>query len=146
MLVFDSTVTVGEQKLVDQGGDALTAGVRLGYGHRFANGFYLSIEGEAFGASGRSRAVVNGQQYSYQPNAGGGAFVRAGWQMQSGALFYARVGAQVFYTNTRTEVAPAIGAGAEVIMSGPWFARIDLTYANSSIETYQGTVGVGRRW
>ena len=144
---FDSTVTVGGVKLIDQGGDALMGGARAGWGYRFVGGLYLGIEGEAFAASGRSRAVVNGEVYSRSLDGGLGAFGRVGWQMHSGALFFARAGALASRTNQGWDTAPAFGAGAEVIVSGPVFARVDVTYVRDSpMETYIGTVGIGWRF
>ena len=145
-MVTDTTVTVGGVKLVDQGGDALAAGLRAGWGHRFPAGLYLGAEAELFGASGRSRACVNGECYSRALNGGAGAFGRVGWQMQAGALFFARAGGQAMFTSQGTQRVPAVGAGAEVPIAGRWFARVDLTYAAGSVETYQGTAGVGVRW
>jgi hypothetical protein len=147
MAVFDSTVTVGGVKLVDHGGDAAMAGARIGWGHRFPAGLYLGAEAELFGASGRSRAVVNGQAYSHELRGGAGGFGRIGFAPGDGrALFFVRGGAQALFTSRGTEWVPAVGAGAEIPFAGRWFARVDVTYAWNGIETYQGTVGVGRRF
>jgi hypothetical protein len=146
-VVMDSTVTVGGVKLIDQGGDAFNAGLRAGWGRVLPSGIYIGAEAELFGAAGRSRAVVNGAVYNLALNGGAAGFVRAGWQPHgSGALFFARGGAQALFTSQGAQVVPAIGIGAEVPISGRWFARVDLTYAWNSTEFYQGNAGVGFRW
>jgi hypothetical protein len=127
--LFDSTKTVGGVKLIDQGGDAATAGLRAGWGHRFPAGLYLGAEAELFGASGRSRACVNGQCFSFTVDGGAGAFARAGWETQGRALFFVRGGTQVLFTNQGTQWAPAIGIGAEIPFAPRWRARLDITYA-----------------
>jgi hypothetical protein len=146
-VAMDSTQTVGGVKLIDQGGDAFNAGMRAGWGRVLPSGIYIGAEAELFGASGRSRAVVNGAVYNLALNGGAGGFVRAGWQPHgSGALFFARGGSQALFTSQGTQIVPAIGLGAEVPFSARWFARVDLTYAWSGVETYQGTAGIGVRW
>jgi hypothetical protein len=141
--LFDSTQTVGGVKLIDQGGDAATAGLRAGWGHRFPAGLYLGAEAELFGASGRSRACVNGECYNLALDGGAGAFARAGWQaQQGGAIFYARGGGQALFTSQGTQIVPALGIGAEVPIAGRFSARIDATYAWNATEFYQITAGV----
>lgn len=149
MVVVDSTITVGEQKLVDQGGDMLAAGVRGGWGVRRPSGLYLGAEVEAWGASGRSRACVNGQCFSYALDGGVGAFARVGWQTEGRALFFVRGGTQALFSNQGTQWAPAVGIGAEVPFAPRWRARLDVTYAWTSQdrrEFTQVSVGVVREF
>jgi hypothetical protein len=140
--VLDSTVVVGDTKLVDQGGDAAMAGLRAGCGYRWPAGLYLGAEAEVFASQGRSRAVVNGVGYSLDLNGGTGAFARVGWETRGSALFYGRAGVQAIFTSQGTQVVPAIGIGAEVPFAPRWRARVDITYAWNSVEYYQMTAGV----
>ena len=147
MAVFDSTVSVGGVKLVDQGGDAAVGGLRIGYGHRWPSGLYLGAEVEGFAAHGRSRAVVNGVGYSLDLRGGVGGFARLGWVPHGGSsLFFARAGVQMLSVSRGWDAVPALGVGAEVPFAGSWYARADLTYAWNGVETYQGTIGIGRRF
>lgn len=146
MLVMDQNITVGNTELVDNGGDAALAGARAGWGYRWPAGLYVGFEGEAFAASGRSRAVVNGAEYDLTINGGAGAYGRVGWQTHGGALFFARAGALALMTNQGTRWMPDVGVGAEVPFARRWFARIDLNYAWTDLEAYRGTIGVGYRW
>lgn len=145
MMVCDSTIMVGDTKLVDAGCDAPLAGARAGLGHRWPAGLYVGFEGEAFAASGRSRAVVNGVGYDLSFNGGAGAYGRVGWQTRGGALFFARGGALALLTNQGTRWMPDVGVGAEVPFSERWFARVDLSYAWSDLEVYRGMISVGVR-
>jgi hypothetical protein len=147
--LFDSTVTVGGVKLVDQGGDAAMAGVRAGWGRAWPAGLYLGGEVEGFAASGRSRAVVNGQVYSLSLRGGAGAYGRIGFAPADGrALFFARAGVQAVDTSQGWQTTPAVGLGAEVPFLGTWAARIDAGYAwgSDGRELYSVTAGLVRRW
>ncbi len=145
-MVLDSTVTVGDTKLVDQGGDALMGGLRAGWGRRFSSGLYLGAEAEGFLASGRSRAVVNGVGYSYAVNDGVGAYARAGWMTQGGALFFARVGGLSLGTSQGRQNIPSAGVGAEVPFAPRWAARIDGGYSWNRVEHYTITAGIVYRF
>lgn len=159
-LTFDTTTTVGGIKLIDQGGDALAAGARIGYGRRFASGIYLGAEAEGALASGRSRVVIpaanssTGQTetYSRGVNSWVGGFARLGIApgpvtlSAPPSLFFVRAGVQGFNTTQGTDWVPAIGAGAEIRLTQHLAARIDVTYAWSDVETYQGTIGLSWRF
>lgn len=114
MLVFDTTTTVGGVKLVDQGGDASQAGIRVGYGHRWPGGLYLGAEAEGFLASGRSRAVVNGETYSWSVNGGAGAYAsHDGYQIwlevDRGERVPERVALEPYVLRSLIEYARSIG-------------------------------------
>lgn len=145
--VFDRTTTVSGIKAIDTGGDALLAGARVGYGHRWPSGLYLSGEAELAAGAGRSRFVVNGQVDSYALRGIAGAFTRIGFATRdSNALLYARLGGQAMLTNRGTQYVPAVGIGAQIPISQHWYVRIDMTYAWNDVETYQGTAGIGVWW
>lgn len=129
MIVTDSTVTVGGQKLVDQGGDMLAAGLRGGWGAVRPGGLYLGAEVEGWGAAGRSRACVNGSCFSFSVDGAVGGFARVGWQTPGRALGYTRLGGQALFTSQGTQIAPAIGIGAEIPVGPRWRVRLDVTYA-----------------
>lgn len=136
MTIFDSTVTVGGTKLIDQGGDAINFGVRAGW---LSSGPYFfggEIEGNGF--SGRSRAIVNGQTYNYALEWGVGAYGRVGWRTLNSSAFFARAG--VLTTNQDTR--PDFGVGAEVWIGNGLLARIDLGYAPGDVEFYRMTGGL----
>lgn len=136
MTVFDSTVTVGGTKLIDQGGDAVIGGVRLGI--QSEGSFLYGAELEAFGGTGRSRAIVNGETYSVNLDYGVGAYARIGWRTRGQALGFFRIG--VLNTNIDTRVD--FGAGAEIPISNRMRFRIDLGYAPGDIEFYRLTGGI----
>jgi hypothetical protein len=155
--VLDQTRTVGGVKLVDLGGDFLLGGLRAGWGYSFVGGLYLGAEFEGFAASGRARAVVSNEAYSYSVRGGLGTYARAGWQSQGGALFFGRAGLLMMNTNEGWRGLPALGVGAEVPIAnlpGDNAAarpanvslRVDLTYAWDRVEHYMGTVGAVVRW
>lgn len=158
--VFDTTVSVGGIKVVDQGGDAPIAGARAGIGWRLASGLYLGAEAEAFAGSGRSRLVIPAERsasgatevYSRSLDGGGGAFLRIGiapgpaTENAPPSLFFARAGGQAFSTSMGTEVVPAVGIGAEVRITRHLAARIDATYGWNDMETWQATAGLQWRF
>lgn len=139
MTTFDSTRTVGDVKLIDLGGDAGQGGGRVGYGWT-RNALYIGVEADVFGFYGRSRAVVNGQVYSYEPSIMAGGYARLG-AVRGASLFYVRAGAQAW----DGVGVPAVGVGAEIPF-GRFYARIDATYSWNEIERYQGTVALGFRF
>lgn len=142
---FDSTVTVGGVKLIDQGGDALSGGLRVGWGMTQQDVYY-GLEAEGFLAHGRSRAVVNGNVYSWELRGGLGAYGRFGWRTGD-AIFYGRGGVLALDTNQGWETRPAVGGGAEVPFGPGWAFRVDVTYSwSSGPEVYQGTIGITRRF
>jgi hypothetical protein len=146
-LLFDSTVTVGGTKLVDQGGDAFLGGMRAGYSWRFDSGLYLAVEAEGFAATGRSRAMVNGVAYTYQVDGGIGAYGVVGWVAPARAVFFARVGPMLAFTNSGDDVLASVGVGAEIPFAPRWSARIDADYSwGNSIEHYRATLGVVWRY
>lgn len=142
MMVFDSTVTVGGVKLVDQGGDAFQGGIRAGWINSAA--FHFGVEVEGLLASGRSRAVIPGVgTYSRDVTSGVSAFARVGWRTQGNAIMFLRPGIQYLNTSSGWEVAPAIGVGAEIPLGRNWAARLDILYAwLDKLEFYTGTIGV----
>jgi hypothetical protein len=147
MTAFDSTIEIGGQKLVDQGGDAVMLGARAGWGHRWPSGVYVGFEGDVFATNGRSRACVNGDCYAFSLRSGAGAYARLGWAPDDGrSLFYIRAGAQGWNTAQGWRAVPAIGAGAEIPFARTWFVRVDGTYAADGVETYQGTLSLGVRF
>jgi hypothetical protein len=141
MMVFDSTVTVGTTKLVDQGGDAIQGGVRLGWINN-QPGLHYGVEADGLLASGRSRAVIPPDIYSYSIHGGLGAYGRLGWRTNGNSIMFLRAGVQFLNTNQGWETLPAIGAGAEIPFAPNWAVRLDLTYAWDRVEFYNGTVGV----
>jgi hypothetical protein len=147
-VLMDSTITVGGVKLVDQGGDALMGGLRAGYRHRFGTGLVLGFEGDAWVANGRSRAVVNGEQYSRRLGGGAGLYGRVGLSLQGRETLYLRAGVQWWEVNGSLSGMPAVGGGAEVPFGGAFYGRVDLTYAwdGRGVEHYQGTAGIGLRF
>jgi hypothetical protein len=145
-VVFDSTVTVGGTKLIDQGGDALALGARVGVGNS-APGVYFGGEVEGFLASGRSRALVNGEVYSLSLRSGAGAYGRVGWRTYGNSIFFARGGYLAVNTNRGWRSAPAAGIGAEVPFGPGWTARIDLGFASvGGVEHYQMNAGISYRF
>jgi hypothetical protein len=148
MTVFDSTVTIGGVKpidqveLVDQGGDAFQGGIRAGWINSAA--FHFGVEVEGLLASGRSRAVIPGVgTYSRDVTSGVGAFARVGWRTQGNAIMFLRPGIQYLNTSSGWEAVPAIGIGAEIPIGRNWAARLDVSYAwGNQVEYYNGTIGV----
>lgn len=137
MLVTDTTARVGSEKIVDLGGDAPFAGVRVGWN---SNGSFLyGAELEAFAADGRSRLMfTNGLTYTQDYNYGVGAYGRMGWRTPGNAIAFVRVG--VLNTNVDTRVD--FGVGAEIPMAPNTRVRIDLGYAPGDIEFYRLSVGI----
>lgn len=142
MMVFDSTITVGGIKLVDQGGDAVQGGIRAGISN--TGPFHFGFEVEGFLASGRSRAVIpNRGVYSLDVSSGLGAFGRVGWRTPGNSVMFLRPGVMFLNTNAGWETVPAVGVGAEIPFARGWAARLDVTYAwGSEREYYNGTAGV----
>jgi hypothetical protein len=141
MMVFDSTITVGPTKLVDQGGDAIQGGLRLGWINE-SPGLHYGVEAEGLLASGRSRAVIPPDVYSLSIHGGLGAYARLGWRTQGNSIMFVRAGALFLNTNQGWETLPAIGVGAEIPFAPRWAVRMDLTYAWDRVEFYNGTLGV----
>jgi hypothetical protein len=147
-VLMDSTITVGGVKLVDQGGDALMGGLRAGYRHDFVGGLMLGVEADLWTASGRSRAVVSGSEYSRRLGGGLGLYGRVAFSQPRGGTLYLRGGVQWWEVNGSLSPMPAVGGGAEVPFGGGFYGRVDLTYAwdGRGVEHYQGTVGIGLRF
>lgn len=151
---MDSTQTVGGVKMIDQGGDYYMGGVRIGYDWIAQNGVFVGAEGEGFLGHGRSRALVNGDLFSYTVRGGLGAYGRLGWRTRdSNARFFARAGVLGLNTNSGWDMQPAVGLGAEVPFGPGWAARLDGTYSwgardgtRGGIEHYQLTGGVVYRF
>lgn len=139
--VFDTTVDLGTQRAPDQGGDALTGGIRLGINNTAP--FFYGAELEAFGANGRSRLMLNnGLTYTYDLNWGAGAYARIGWRTRGNTIAFFRAG--VLATNNDTRVD--LGVGAEVPVADNVAIRIDLGYSPGNVEYYRLTGGVVMRF
>jgi hypothetical protein len=148
MMVFDSTVTVGGIKLIDQGGDASQGGIRAGWINGGA--FHLGVEVEGLLASGRSRAYIPAGNatggvtdiYSRDVSGGYGIYGRIGWRTRGNSIMFLRPGIQYLNTSAGWDTAPAIGVSAEVPIEQDWAMRLDATYAKGDIEYYNGTIGI----
>lgn len=140
--------TVGRN--VDQGGDGLRLGARVGYDWIIPGGPFAGVEAQASVSNLCSRMPGWHTCERWQA----GAFGRVGYATPGGALIYGRVGAVTArFTGTpgsRTAIAPAVGVGAEIPFAGRAFARIDGTYArlpvSPSVEVTTVTVGIGWRF
>lgn len=146
-ITFDRTVTVNGVKLVDQGGDAFAAGPLLGVQRVLASGLVLGAEASWQAVHGRSRAVVGGVAYSYEPQHVGSMLAIVGWapgDRRSRLLLMG--GVQMWTQSSRTDVVPVVGIGAEIPVFGRGFVRPQVMYAWNQTERYQMTVTMGWRF
>ncbi|HYF09444.1 MAG TPA: outer membrane beta-barrel protein [Acetobacteraceae bacterium] len=161
LAVLDSTVTVPgtggapPMRFVDQGGDGMIYGLRLGYGHRFSEGLYLGAEIEGLlPISVTSRLMAAGVEYRARLRQEIGAYGRVGYSLDGRSLLFFRAGLtvphQVFETGaeaqSRRTPGLALGAGAEVLvlprvgirLDGTW----DLPAGRNDLESYRATLAV----
>jgi hypothetical protein len=168
MAVLDSTVSFPATdqrpaaKFVDQGGDGVIFGGRLGWGTLVTQHTYLGGELEGLLPwNVTSRLMAFGVEYRARLRAEVGAFGRLGWSPDGRSLFFVRAGfvipTQNFQSvengnNARADwtAVPSIGGGTEISLSRSWSARIDVTYSWPSgtnvIESYRMTVGLTYRF
>jgi hypothetical protein len=151
MFLFDSTVQTTTTKLVDQGGDAPDYVLFAGYDHRFENGLFVG--GEILGGvtAGRSRLVLNGQDYTVEVPVFTETVVRLGWRTRGNSAFYMRLGAMLAEVSeggrTSWRGAPLIGFGAEVPFRGGFYAGAEVSWTDlDGLEIWQGRIRIGYRF
>lgn len=161
LAVLDSTVTAPRPgggaplRFVDQGGDGMIYGLRLGYGRLLAGGVYLGAEIEGLLPIGvTSRLNAAGVEYRARLREELGAYGRIGWSPDGRTLLYLRAGLtvphQVFETGTgaqsRSTPAVALGAGAEVFVTRQLGIRLDGTWdlpaGRNDLESYRVSAGL----
>ncbi len=165
LAVLDSTVDIPTtatrpaMRFVDQGGDGMLFGARLGYGRLLGEGIFLGAEIEGLLPHGvTSRLNAAGAEYRARMRQEIGAYGRIGYSPDGRSLLYLRGGLtiprQLFETATqasaRWQPGPAIGAGAEVAMTQNVLVRLDATWAlpagHNSLESYRMSAGIAWRF
>lgn len=137
---------------VEYGGNGLAGALVAGYGHQFANDWFLAAEIEGSLGGGdwsikepgtpgnpNGRFQKTSEQESY------GAALRGGYVVNDRVLVFGRAGlvrtgfdTQVHYntaprliaTDSQTETGYSLGGGVEVGMRGPWHMRADYNFTN----------------
>ena len=161
LAVMDSTVNIPAQgsrpamRFVDQGGDGMIYGLRLGYGRRLEDGLYLGAEIEGLlPIMVTSRLMAAGAEYRARLRQEVGGYLRIGYSLDGRSLLYVRGGLtlprQVFETGesaqSRSTPAVAVGAGAEVHVSPRAAIRLDATWnlpsGRNDLESYRLSAGV----
>ncbi len=167
--IIDSTVRFAATadrpagRFVDQGGDGLLVGARLGWGTVMATHLYIGAEVEGVAPYNvTSRLMAYGAEYRARLRNEIGAYARLGWTSDGGSLVFIRAGfsmpRQIFQsTQSPTgrnsadwSAVPAFGVGAEVPVWGPVFARVDVGYSMqhgaNRLETYRLNAGFTYRF
>ncbi len=162
--IIDSTVSFAATakrpagRFVDQGGDGLLAGARLGWGTVLATHLYAGAELEGVVPYNvTSRLMPYGAEYRARLRNEVGAYARIGWTSEGGSLVFVRAGFSMprqIFTSTQSHdgrsradwsAVPAFGVGAEVPVWGPVFARVDVGYSlqhgANRLETYRLNAG-----
>lgn len=144
----DTTVNVGGVKLIDQGGDAFLAGIRVGIQTPNRSGWFAGVEAEAATYEGRSRAVVNGDVFNYAIQQSYGVYGRFGASNGRGSVYF-RPGYVYLNTSMGNQGVPSLGGGIEVRWTNDIAFRLDAAYtwynpgwALDKVENYQITFGV----
>lgn len=159
--VLDSTVDIPAtpngpaMRFVDQGGDGMIFGARLGYGRLLGNEIYLGAEIEGLLPLGvTSRLNAAGAEYRARLRQEVGIYGRVGWSPDGRSMVYLRGGLtvprQLFETasgsSARWQPGPAIGAGAEVAVTENLLIRLDATWdlpaGHNSLESYRMSAGL----
>lgn len=160
MAVMDSTVDAPNPaggpplRFVDQGGDGMIYGLRLGYGRLLDRGLYLGAELEGLlPIAVTSRLNAAGVVYRARLREEIGGYLRAGYAPDGRTLLYIRAGLtmphQVFETGVaatgNTTPHLAIGAGAEVFVTPRIGIRLDGTWdmpaGRNDLESYRVSAG-----
>ncbi|BDG74074.1 hypothetical protein Rmf_40030 [Roseomonas fluvialis] len=168
LVVLDSTVTFPATpdrpagKFVDQGGDGVIFGARVGWGRLVTQHIYVGGEVEGLLPwNVTSRLNAYGVEYRARLRGEIGAFGRIGWSSDGRNLFFFRAGLVIPTQNfesvengnrARTEwtPVPTFGIGAEIPLTASWAARMDVTYSWPSgvnvIESYRMNAGLVYRF
>ena len=167
--IIDSTVKFAATperpagRFVDQGGDGLLVGARVGWGTLLATHIYAGAELEGVAPYNvTSRLMAYGAEYRARLRNEVGAYARLGWTLDGGSLVFIRAGfsmpRQVFQSTQSPSgrnsadwsAVPAFGVGAEVPVWGPVFARVDVGYSMqhgaNRLETYRLNAGLTLRF
>ncbi|MBR0655747.1 hypothetical protein [Plastoroseomonas arctica] len=167
--IIDSTVNFAATanrpagRFVDQGGDGLLVGARLGWGTVLAPHLYAGVELEGvFPYNVTSRLMAYGAEYRARLRNEIGGYARVGWTSDGGSVVFARAGfsmpRQIFQStqspggrnSAAWSAVPAFGVGAEVPVWGPVFARFDVGYSMqrgaNRLETYRLNAGFTLRF
>jgi len=167
--IIDSTVNFAATanrpagRFVDQGGDGLLVGGRVGWGAIVATNLYTGVELEGVAPYNvTSRLMAYGAEYRARLRNEVGAYARVGWTSDGGSLVFARAGfsmpRQIFQStqspsgrnSAEWSAVPAFGVGAEVPIWGPVFARVDVGYSMqhgaNRLETYRLNAGLTLRF
>lgn len=148
---------------MDQGGDGLLVGARVGWGTLLATHIYAGAELEGVAPYNvTSRLMAYGAEYRARLRNEVGAYARLGWTLDGGSLVFIRAGfsmpRQVFQSTQSPSgrnsadwsAVPAFGVGAEVPVWGPVFARVDVGYSMqhgaNRLETYRLNAGLTLRF
>lgn len=167
--IIDSTVKFAATperpagRFVDQGGDGLLVGARVGWGTLLATYIYAGAEFEGVAPYNvTSRLMAYGAEYRARLRNEVGAYARLGWTSDGGSLVFIRAGfsmpRQIFASTQSADgrsradwsAVPAFGVGAEVKVWGPVFARVDVGYSMqhgaNRLETYRLNAGFTLRF
>jgi opacity protein-like surface antigen len=149
------STTIPSQRLRNQGGQGFVGGLRMGYGWRLAERFYLGAEGEvSFPQNAQSRLSIMGISYRARLETEGAVFLRAGYTFSNTSMVYlrggvaiprqvARVGRQ---SVERWAPTPAFGLGFEQRVTPRVSLRADMTYMpameNNQIGSFRAVLGL----
>lgn len=149
-----STV-IPSQRLRNQGGQGFVGGLRIGYGQRLGQHFYLGAEAEiSFPQNAQSSLSIMGISYRARLETEGAFFLRAGLGLSDDTMVYLRGGVAIprqvanvgRQTVERWTPTPAIGLGIEQWLNRRFSVRADMTYMpaieNNQIGSFRAVIGL----
>ena len=154
-MLANYTIPVGPMRFPNQGGSGFVGGFRVGWGMRVFGDGYLGVEGEmSLPQNARTSLTLYGISYRGRLETEGAAFIRVGWMPTPRLMLFSRAGISIprqvvqvaRSTVERWSPTPAVGAGAEYMVTRRVGLRADVTYMpaqqNNQIGSLRATIGL----